>query len=121
LLLNQDLPDACCPEINMSTTPSPVSTAPSISTAGSCTASRKRQDPIPATGTSGNLPKEPGIRKALGASGEWYRKTITAALITMKVIKSVKLVTFAIKAMSPAKTSIHDRIPQIRMAIHGVL
>jgi hypothetical protein len=104
----------------MSTTPTPVSTTPRVSTAGSCTESRKIQKTIPATGTSGNLPMEQGMRKDRGVWGEWYRRTITEALITMNVTKSVKLVTFAIKAMSPANISNPDRTPQIPMAIHGV-
>jgi hypothetical protein len=40
--------------------------------------------------------------------------------MTMKVIKSVKLVTFAMNAMSPVNISTRDRAPQIIIAVHGI-
>lgn len=76
---------------------------------------------MPRTGMTGIFPIVKGIRKGRETCGVRNRRAITAPLITMKVIKRVKLVTFATNAMSPEKTNTIERSEQRRIAARGVL
>jgi len=109
-----------CPAITMSTIPTAVSTTPNPRTDNSCCARRKIQNTIPARGINGIFPTEIGIRKGREDSGDEYRRKMTAALITMNVTKSMKLVTFAIKVISPVKRRAIERMPQNNIAVQGV-